>query len=293
MKNYVIISPVKNEEMFIEHTINSVVNQTFLPEKWIIVNDGSTDRTREIIEKSSQKYSFIIPINRQNKQKIKRKRGQGVIEAFYAGFKTIQNENFEYIVKLDGDLLLPPDFFEKIFEQFRIDPKLGIASGISFAKKNGKWIREWASKGYTYGETKVYRKQCFEDIGGLVPHMGWDGIDHIKAVMKGWKASGFEDIIFYHLRPEGTGTGIIKSAYEEGICCHYMGYHPLFFILRSCKRMLSYPLFFGGLAMILSYLKCKIAGEKKIEDDNFISFLRKNQIKRVLSRNSEYTPQQS
>lgn len=290
MNRYVIITPVKNEEGFIETTLKSVINQTILPYKWIIVNDGSTDKTGEILKKYSANYEFIIPINRQNID-IKRKRGQGVIEAFYEGYKIIQHDHHDYIVKLDGDLNLPTNFFERILKQFKIEPKLGIASGVSYARKNGKWVREKAAKGYTYGETKVYRKQCFDDIGGLVPHMGWDGIDHIKAVMKGWKASSFDDIIFYHLRPEGTETGILKAAYEEGVCCHFMGYHPLFFFLRSCKRMLSYPIIFGGLAMIFSYFKCQITRKEQIEDDNFISFLRKNQMMRILSRNPEYTYQ--
>lgn len=290
MSKYIIITPVKNEEKYIEETLTSIRNQTVQPYKWIIINDSSTDKTKEIIENYMIDYDRIMLINLTNRGE-KRRRGKGVVELFYIGFNRIRGEDFDYVIKLDGDLRLLPDFFEKIIDKFEKNPELGIASGVSYIQKKGKWIPERAAKGYTYGETKVYRNQCFKDIEGLVPNLGWDGIDHIKAVMHGWKASSFEDIIFYHLRPEGTGTGIVKAAYEEGVCCHYMGYHPLFFILRSFKRMLSYPLFFGGLAMIFSYLKCKVCREKRIEDDNFISFLRRNQILRILSGNPEYTTQ--
>lgn len=288
MTNYLIISPVKNEEQFIEKTIQSVINQTVLPKKWIIVDDGSTDGTRDILRKYSDQYDFITPVYRQQYEH-KRKRGQGVIEAFYAGLGTVNTKDFDYLVKLDGDLILPLDFFEKLLSHFQMDAKLGIASGVSYAQKNGKWRREKAAKGYTFGETKLYKRPCFEAIGGLVPHMGWDGIDHIKAVMLGWNASSFDDIVFYHLRPEGAGTGLLKAAYEEGLCCHYMGYHPLFFTLRACKRMFSFPIIIGGLAMISSYLKCAITRQDQFEDEEFKAFLRKIQINRILSFNSKYT----
>jgi len=287
MCRYIIISPVKNEEEYIETTITSMKNQKLQPLKWVIVNDGSTDKTKEIIELHSKDYNRIVLLDRKNVND-KRKRGKGVVEAFYDGFELIKNLDFDFIVKLDGDLKLDTNFFEKIIDRFDNDPKLGIASGVSYIQKRGKWVPERASKGFTYGETKVYRKRCFEEIGGIVPSMGWDGIDHIKAVMHGWKAIGFDDIIFYHLRPQGKGTGRLKAAYEEGICCYFMGYHPLFFILRSFKIMMFYPFIIGGLAMIFSYLKCTLRKERKINDKDFIKFLRKIQITRILHRRSEY-----
>ena len=289
MADYLVISPVKNEEKFIEKTIQSVINQTILPKKWIIVDDGSTDRTAEIIRKFTNQHDFIFPLIRQSGEK-KRKRGQGVVEAFYEGLGAAVIEDYNYLVKLDGDLILPPDFFEKVFAQFEMDSKLGIASGISYAQKNGKWIREKAAKGYTFGETKVYRRQCFEEIGGLVPHMGWDGIDHIKAVRSGWTAKSIENIIFYHLRPEGRGTGMVKAAWEEGMCCYFMGYHPVFFFLRALKNMTKFPFFIYGGAMLYSHFRCALLKEERIADKGFIAFLRRNQLKRLLSLNSKYTP---
>jgi len=287
MSKYIIITPVKNEEKYIAETLASIKNQNLQPQKWIIVNDSSTDRTREIIENYKKEYDRIVLVNLSNRGQ-KRRRGKGVVEVFYTGFNMIRDEAFDYVVKLDGDLRLPPNFFEKIIAKFKRDPQLGIASGVSYIQKKEKWISERASKGYTYGETKVYRNQCFKDIGGLVPNMGWDGIDHIKAVMHGWKASSFDDIIFYHLRPEGKGTGRLKAAYEEGICCYFMGYHPIFLILRSLKRILHYPYIIGGLTMMFTYFNCTLLKKNRINDPEFIKFLRKNQLLRILSGNSEY-----
>lgn len=287
MKKYIIITPVKNEEKYINETLQSIKNQTLQPYKWIIVNDSSTDRTKEMIENYTKDYDPIMLKNLANRGE-KRRRGKGVVELFYTGFNLIKDDDFDYVVKLDGDLRLPTDFFEKIIFKFEKNPALGIASGVSYIQKKGKWIRERAAKGYTYGETKVYRKQCFKDIGGLVPNMGWDGIDHIKAVMRGWQASSFDDIIFYHLRPEGKGTGRIKAAYEEGICCYFMGYHPVFLILRSVKRSLHYPYIIGGLTMMLTYFNCTLFNKNRIDDPEFIKFLRKNQLQRILHGSRKY-----
>lgn len=220
MVKYIIITPAKNEAKYIEQTVNSIKKQILQPKKWVIVNDGSSDATQEIVERHMGDYDRIVLVNKK-KISAKRRRGQGVVEAFYEGYNLCANEDHDYVVKLDSDLLLDADYFSKIFEKFEREPKLGIASGVSYIEKAGSWVPEWdETKGFTFGESKVYRRQCFEQIGGLVPYMGWDGIDHIKAVMLGWKASSFEDVIFYHLRHEGTGTGLIKSSYEEGICCH-------------------------------------------------------------------------
>lgn len=287
MRRYCIVTPVKNEEKFIEHTLHSIKKQTLQPQRWIVVDDGSTDRTKEIILRFMETYKPLILVDRnQNDQK--RKRGKGVVEAFYEGYQKIKEQDFDYIIKLDGDLKLPTDFFEKVICEFEKNPKLGIASGVSYIEKKGRWVPERASKGYTYGETKVYRKACFEDIGGLIPFMGWDGIDHIKAVMSGWHASSFSDIIFYHLRPEGSGTGALKANYERGLGCYFMGYHPMFLVLRAMKRMRNNPFIIGGIFMLLGYFKCILAREQQIDDPDFIAFLRKNQINRILTRNPEY-----
>ena len=288
MPNYIVVTPAKDEAKYIEHTINSVKKQTIQPKKWIIVNDGSTDMTREIIEKHMVRYDRIVLINKKTTA-AQRRRGQGVVEAFYEGYSQYCKEDYDYIVKLDADLLFDAEYFEKLLERFERDPKLGIASGVSYIQKHGSWVPEGdQTKGFTFGESKVYRRECFEQIGGLVPYMGWDGIDHIKAVMLGWKATSLGDVIFYHLRHEGAGTGIIRAEYEEGKCCHFMGYHPLFFIARCLNKMCAVPFAIRGIAMIVGYFICIIKQNERLEDRELISFLRRNQIRRLLLKSNEF-----
>jgi glycosyltransferase involved in cell wall biosynthesis len=288
MSNYIIITPAKNEAEYIEQTIDSIKKQTLQPKKWIIVNDGSSDATQVIIERRMADYDRIVLVNKK-KVSAKRRRGQGVVEAFYEGYSLCANEEYDYIVKLDSDLLFDADYFKKIFERFEREPKLGIASGVSYIQKDGSWVPEWdKTKGFTFGESKVYRRQCFEQIGGLVPYMGWDGIDHVKAVMLGWKASSFEDVIFYHLRHEGVGTGLFKSAYEEGVCCHFMGYHPLFFMARCLYKTLRSSYRLSGIGMLAGYSVSIIKRQERLNDRQLITFLRKSQLRRLLLRESEF-----
>ena len=288
MVNYIIITPAKNEAKYIEHAIASIKSQTLQPQKWIIVNDGSTDDTQSIIEKHLKDYDRMVLLNKKQVT-TKRRRGQGVVEAFYEGYNLYASDEHKYVVKLDSDLRLEPDYFERIFERLERDPRLGIASGVSYILKNGAWVPEGdQTKGFTFGESKVYRRECFAQIGGLVPYMGWDGIDHVKAVMLGWKATSFEDVIFYHLRHEGTGTGIIKASYEEGKCCHFMGYHPIFFIARCLNTMRRTPFAIRGLAMFAGYAISIIKRNERLSDEACITFLRKNQLKRLLLGSNKF-----
>ncbi len=287
MTRYIIITPVKNEEGFIEKTIASIKRQTLQPGRWVIVNDGSVDETEAIVRQAMLDYEPIMLVNRAQTV-AKRRRGQGVIEAFNEGLAAVQNEDFDFLVKLDGDLMLPSVFFEKIIGEFQKKPKLGIASGVNYSLKNDTWVLEKAARGFTWGATKIYRRQCFEDIGGLVPSMGWDGIDHLKAVMLGWDAKCLEGAPFFQLRPEGKETGFLKTAHEEGVCCYYMGYLPLFFFLRAVRRMAEYPYILGGCAMLGSYLKCALLKKEKINDPKFIAYLRQNQKRRLLSGGDHY-----
>jgi len=288
MSRYIIITPVKNEEGFIEKTIASIKRQTLQPVRWVIVNDGSVDGTEAIVRQEMRRYEPIMLVNR-TQTVAKRRRGQGVIEAFNEGLAAVQGEAFDFLVKLDGDLMLPSDFFEKIIGEFEKDPRLGIASGVNYSLKNDIWVLEKAARGFTWGATKIYRRQCFEDIGGLVPFMGWDGIDHLKAVMHGWSAKCLEGAPFFQLRPEGKETGFLKTAHEEGVCCYYMGYLPLFFFLRALRRMADYPYIVGGCTMLASYIKCALLQGERINDPKFIAYLRRNQKSRLVSGGDEYT----
>lgn len=276
---YVIITPVKNEEEHLEKTIRSVTGQAVKPLLWVIVDDGSTDSTPSILDRYSSHYPWIKVKRLENEP---RARGGRVVKLFYEGLEEIRDCNYEFIVKLDGDVSFSRDFFEKIFLEFSRDPDLGISSGISHVLVGDDLVEERSSKNHTLGATKVYRKKCFDAIGGLVEAMGWDGIDEIKARMNGWEARPVEGLTVLHHRPEGAAHGIFSSGVQRGRGSYFMGYHPLFLIIRAIKRMSGPPLFLDGFGMLVGFFGALFRKEKQIDDMEFIDFLRKNQLRKLL-----------
>ena len=275
---YSVISPVKNEEKYIELTIQSMIRQTSQPSMWVIVNDGSTDATETIIRKYLEDYPWIRLVNRP--VDIIRKRGKGVVEAFYDGFKLI-DPDFDFVVKLDGDVSFDPDYFESLLREFLADSKLGIAGGGLYEKPDGVTWKLNTTEDHVRGATKVYRRACFEDIGGLKPSMGWDGIDEWIALSKGWKVRSFLHLKFMHYRYTGAATGYLKSFYEQGYGAFRMGYHPLYILARSLRRMRNRPYITGGLAMMWAYIVAWLRQEEKLADPAVVRYIRQTQIKKL------------
>ena len=230
-RRYVVISPVKNEAEFIGQTIESMIQQTIKPILWVIVNDGSQDETEAIVRKYVEDYRWIKLVIRPGSAV--RKRGKGVVEAFYAGFDTLDQE-YDFIVKLDGDVSFDPNYFESLLREFAANPQLGIAGGGLYEKPDGSTWKLNTVEDHVRGATKVYRRSCFEAIGGLSPSMGWDGIDEWKALSMGWKVHSFLNLKFMHYRYTGAATGYLKSLYEEGYAAYRIGYHPYLSSRAAC-----------------------------------------------------------
>jgi glycosyltransferase involved in cell wall biosynthesis len=278
---YAVISPVKDEAAFIEATINSMINQSIHPAVWVIVNDGSRDTTASITQRYVQEHSWIRLVNLQDTGI--RKRGKGVIEAFYAGYKTLV-EPYDFIVKLDGDVSFGSDYFESLSNRFSTDPQLGIAGGGLYERPDGKtWIL-YTTRDHVRGCTKVYRRECFETIGGLVASMGWDGIDEWKALAKGWKVQSFLDLKIYHYRFTGAATGFIKSCIEQGNGAYRMGYHPLFMIARGIRLMVDKPFLVGGTAMIGAYFIAWFQKQELLADPSVVQYIRQSQMKMLAGK---------
>jgi len=273
---YAVISPVKDEAAFIEATICSMLEQTIRPAAWVIVNDGSRDATQSIVEKYTQEHSWIKLVNRQDSGI--RQRGKGVVEAFYAGFNTL-NESYDFIVKLDGDVTFGPDYFESLFYKFSFDPLLGIAGGGLYEKPDGKTWSLYTTRNHVRGCTKVYRRECFEAIGGLMASMGWDGIDEWIALAKGWGVQSFLGLKIYHYRFTGAATGYLKSCIEQGYGAYRMGYHPLFMVARGIRRITDRPYLIGGAAMISAYFLAWFRKQELLADPSVVRYIRQSQMK--------------
>ncbi len=287
-RRYVIVSPMKNEEAFVEKTLRSVVSQTLRPLEWVIVNDGSTDRSAEIVDRFTKSHSWIRLLNMPGLgERLPEHYGAHVVDLVYDGLREIRATEYELIVKLDCDVSFEINFFERLMKAFEQNSRLGISSGVSYTFQNGVLAEEESAAGHTLGATKVYRKQCFDEIGGLVPFMGWDGIDEIKARMRGWEAAPLEELVVVHHRPEGAATGLLSSGVERGKGSYFMGYHPLFMVARALRQMLGLKLFADGIGMLAGYFTSLLRGDERIPDAEFIRFLRRNQIRKLLLLRSE------
>ena len=279
--NYLIISPCRNEEKFMKATLDTVCQQSILPDRWIIVDDGSTDGTPTILKEYADKYNFISIVTRENRGH--RKVGGGVIDAFYCGLSSINIDDYEYICKLDLDLELPENYFELIMNKMKENPRIGNASGKPYYidKNTGDLISEGCGNENAIGATKFYRVKCFKQIGGFVREVMWDGIDGHRCRMLGWIAISWDepDIRFIHLRPMGSSQkNILTGRQRHGFGQYFMGSSFTYLTIAAIYRMLLHrPIVIGGLAMWWGYVKSAVTGTKRLDDPEFRKFLRKYQ----------------
>ncbi|MEL6211884.1 MAG: glycosyltransferase family A protein, partial [Pseudomonadota bacterium] len=203
-RSYVLISPCRNEAQYMRRTLDSVVAQTVTPTLWVIVDDGSTDETPAILAEYVAAHDWIRVVQKPDRGH--RAVGPGVIEAFYAGYETINPSDFTYSCKMDLDLDLPPRYFETLIEKMEANPRIGTCSGKPYMRVGGTLVSERRGDEMSAGMTKFYRQTCFDDIGGYVREVMWDAIDCHKARQKGWTAISWDepDLRFEHLRPMGS-----------------------------------------------------------------------------------------
>lgn len=283
-EKYVVISPARDEGQYIERTILSMISQTITPEEWIIVNDGSRDNTGNIIDKYADKYKWIKSLHREDRGF--RQAGGGVIEAFYAGYNVLEHNDWDFIIKLDGDLTFAEDYFERCFQYFRDDPKLGISGGGIYNIVGEKTELEEDPVFHVRGATKIYRRECWNDIGGLFMAPGWDTLDELKANMLGWTTKGFAELKVIHLRSTGGAYGVWRDWVKNGLANYISGYHPLFMFFKCLKRMILKPYLLISLGLAYGFMSGYVKRIPRIEDKVLISYLRKEQVKRLCFRNS-------
>lgn len=234
MKTYIVI-PAHNEERFIAKTIKSLVSQSVLPQKIVIVNDNSTDATADIVNKFIKQYDFISLIETNSSEE--HMPGSKVINAFYKGYKTLDTD-YDIICKFDADLIFPSNYLEQIIKLFKEEDKVGIAGGFCYIQKNEKWkLENLTNKEHIRGALKAYRKVCFEDINGLKPAMGWDTIDELLAQYHNWKIKTDASLHVKHLKPTGN-TYNSKSKYKQGEAFYRMRYGLWITLIASIKLAL-------------------------------------------------------
>lgn len=276
---YVVITPVRDEEKFVAATIAAVRAQTILPSEWVIVDDGSTDQTGRIIEEQAAETPWIRVVNRPNRGF--RKSGAGVVEAFYDGYRALQSEDWDFVVKLDGDLTFASDYFEKCLAHFDQQPRLGIGGGEIYHDLGGELRLEVNPRFHVRGATKIYRRACWEAIGGLLAAPGWDTIDEVKANMLAWQTCSFPELRLVHHRITGSADGFLRNQVKHGTVCYVCGYHPLFVAASGLRRLTHKPYLIGSAAIFYGFLKGYLSGSPRVNDAQFISYVRDQQLRRL------------
>jgi biofilm PGA synthesis N-glycosyltransferase PgaC len=285
---YVVITPVRDEAEHIGKTIDSMARQSILPQEWIIVDDGSTDQTAQIVDAAAHKYPWLYVVHRPNRGF--RKSGGGVIQAFYDGYSAIRPGSWDFLVKLDGDLSFNADYFEKCFTYFACDPSLGVGGGTICVLKNGQLSVDAVGDPpfHVRGATKIYRRACWEKISPLVQTPGWDTIDEVKANMHGWTTQTFRDLKLIQLKGTGSADGEWRDLFKNGLGSYITGYHPVFMIARCVKRTFRKPFLLASAALWVGFCSGYLRRIPQVHDRVAIRYLRQQQLRRLLLRPSIY-----
>jgi glycosyltransferase involved in cell wall biosynthesis len=280
---YVVISPVRNEAQYLPETLATILSQATRPAKWVIVDDGSTDQTAQIVTDAAKHHNWIELVARTDRGF--RQSGIGVVEAFYDGFSRVTPGSWDYLAKMDGDVRLPCDYFERLFEEFRKNPKLGICSGDIYVEDDERRVLD--SPGdpdfHVRGAAKVYRRACWDEIGGIPRVTGFDCVDNVKARMLGWDTRRFPEPAVIHLRKTGRANGTWRNSVKDGMGARAIGYHPLFLLIK-CVNRISRGSLLGGLGQCYGFVKGYLCTIPRVTDQRLIRYLRTQQLNRLLGR---------
>jgi len=285
--SYVVITPARNEAAGIEDTILHMAAQTIRPLQWVIVNDGSKDETGRILDDYSKKYYWITVVHRPDRGF--RSPGGGVIEAFMVGYRSLLSTGWEYIVKFDADLSPEADYFERCLKVFQSESKLGVGGGSVYHMADGNAVIEANPSFHVRGATKIYRKACWEALEGLLAAPGWDTLDEVKANMLGWQTHTFTDIRVLQRRPTGSNDGAWRDCVKNGRADYICGYHPIYMVVKSAKRLLQKPFVTGSLGHLWGFVSAYWQGVSQVNDAALIAYLRQQQLRRIFGLKTIWT----
>jgi glycosyltransferase involved in cell wall biosynthesis len=277
---YVLVTPARNEARFIGATIESVIAQTMPPRKWVIVSDGSTDGTDDIVKAHADRHSWIELVRRPEHAE---RHFAAKVRSFNAGYEKLAGIGYDVIGNLDADITFEKDYFEFLLGRFAVDARLGVA-GTPFVEGSMSYDYRFTSMDHVSGACQLFRRACFEEIGGYVPVRG-GGIDWIAvttARMKGWRTRTFLDKVCHHHRPMGTASaGRFKALYRLGQQDYFLGGHPLWEVCRAGFQMSRRPYALGGLVLLAGYLRGLVQRAERPVSPELVRFHRAEQMQRL------------
>jgi poly-beta-1,6-N-acetyl-D-glucosamine synthase len=279
---YVLVTPARNEEAYIQKTIESVVSQTVLPLRWVIVSDGSTDRTDEIVRTFEKRHDWIELIRMPEHAD---RQFASKVHAFNAGYERLQGLSYELIGSLDADLSFGPDYFEFLLGRFAADPRLGVA-GTPFVENGSHYDYRFANIEHVSGACQLFRRECFEEIGGYIAIKG-GGIDWVAvttARMKGWRTRTFTERACVHHRPIWTAAvSPLRGQFSQGQQDWFLGGHPAWQVLRAGYQMTRPPYVVGGLGLLAGFWWALISRMRRPVSEDLVRFHRAEQMARLKS----------
>jgi biofilm PGA synthesis N-glycosyltransferase PgaC len=281
LPKYVLITPARNEAAYIELTIKSVIAQKARPVKWVIVSDGSTDGTDQIVSRYLESNSWIEIIRMPER---KERHFAGKVLAFNAGYAQVKELKFDAIGSVDADASFDEDYFAFLLEKLAEDPSLGLVGTAFREATGGTYDYRFVSIEHVTGICQLFRRQCFDEIGGYVPAKGGaiDRIANIAARMKGWKTRTFtEKMYFHHRRMSTAEQGIVKARFKDGAKDYAVGSHPIWELFRTVYQMTKAPFVIGGLALLSGYVWSLVRRVPRPVSDEMVSFHRREQMLRL------------
>jgi glycosyltransferase involved in cell wall biosynthesis len=289
-KIYVLITAARNEEVYIEKTILSVTHQTISPARWVIVSDGSTDKTDDIAEKYAKQYSFmqVLRIRGDNRRNF-----GSQVRAINIGYEQLKDIRYEFIGNLDADISFDDDYYERILEKFQQNQRLGLAGGFIYEEHKGKFKgRKFNNINSVPHAIQIFRRQCFELIGGYIPlpYGGPDWVAEVTARMNGWEVKALPELKVFHHRPTATADGVLRGKFRQGLMDYSVGSHPVFEIFKCIHRIKGRPYFIGSLLRLLGFVCGYFRRENRTVSNEFIRYLRKEQTLRIKSLFSSLSP---
>jgi glycosyltransferase involved in cell wall biosynthesis len=279
---YVLITPARNEEQYIEKVIQSVIKQTHLPVKWVIVNDGSTDATGSVVSQYLRQYPWmeLLNLSPHRDRSFAKK-----VYAFNAGLERLKGVQYEVIGNLDSDLSFDdPDYCEFLMNKFAEDPTLGVAGTVFRQEGYNSATDSFEGQNHVAGGCQLFRRQCFEQIGGYIPNRagGVDWIAVTSARMMGWKTRSFREKFFFHYRSLGTAErSFLASTFSYGEKDYYLGNHPVWELFRVAYRTTKRPYIIDGLALFSGYFSAYVRRMKRPVSDELMRFHRKEEMKKL------------
>ena len=283
LNRYLLITPCRDEGDYLQTTIDSVCSQTIMPTKWVIVDDGSTDDTPNILNQAQEQYEFIDVIRRDDRGH--RSVGPGVVDAFYVGLESVNLDDYDFVCKLDGDLEFQPRYFERLLEILDEDQGLGNLSGKLFLRYGSKLVEERLRDDNAIGPAKFYRVRCFQDIGGFVRQVSWDGIDGHMCRMHKWipAATDEDDLRVIHLRRMGSSQNSFwQGRLRWGGGKYFMGSRLYYVIALSIFRIFERPFVVSGVGILVGYLRAAIKREPRYENPDYLRFFRRYELESLL-----------